>query len=87
MSGHAFDIAGQDHCPFMPVFGPPARMIVKGAGTEVWDSEGRRLLDFLSGIAVVSLSAAYWLVKRANATPSRKRLGRGGTATKLDFED
>ena len=39
------------------------------------------------GIAVVSLSAAYWLVKRANATPSRKRLGRGGSATKLDFED
>ena len=39
------------------------------------------------GIAVVSLSAAYWLVKRANATPSRQRLGRGGSATKLDFED
>ena len=39
------------------------------------------------GIAVVSLSAAYWLVMRANATPSRKRLGRGGSATKLDFED
>ena len=39
------------------------------------------------GIAVVSLSAAYWLVKRANATPSRKRLGRGGSATKLDFPD
>ena len=39
------------------------------------------------GIAVVSLSAAYWLVKRANATPSRKRLGRGGSANKLDFQD
>ena len=39
------------------------------------------------GIAVVSLSAAYWLVKRANVTPSRKRLGRGGSANKLDFQD
>jgi uncharacterized membrane protein (DUF373 family) len=39
------------------------------------------------GIAVVSLSAAYWLVKRANATPSRNRLSRGGSATKLDFQD
>ena len=39
------------------------------------------------GIAVVSLSAAYWLVKRANATPSRKRLGRGRSATNLDFQD
>lgn len=27
------------------------------------------------GIAVVSLSAAYWLVKRANATPTRVSLG------------
>ena len=27
------------------------------------------------GIAVVSLSAAYWLVKRANATPARVSLG------------
>ena len=39
------------------------------------------------GIAVLSLSAAYWLVKRANATPSNKRRGRGGSATKLDFQD
>ena len=27
------------------------------------------------GIAVVSLSAAYWLVKRANAAPARVSLG------------
>ena len=71
MSGHAFDIAGQDHCPFMPVFGPPARMIVKGAGTEVWDSEGRRLLDFLSGIAVVSLGHANEKVAEAISQQAR----------------
>lgn len=33
MSAHAFDVEGGDHCPFMPVFGPPARMIVRGSGT------------------------------------------------------
>jgi acetylornithine/N-succinyldiaminopimelate aminotransferase len=29
--------------------------IVRGAGTYIWDDEGRRYLDFLAGIAVVSL--------------------------------
>ncbi len=39
----------------MPVFGPPAIMFVRGRGTELWDSDGKRYLDFLAGIAVVSL--------------------------------
>lgn len=55
MSAHTFDTAGMDHCPFMPVFGAPAISIERGAGTEVWDTDGRRYLDFLSGIAVTSL--------------------------------
>lgn len=55
---HRFATAGADHCPFMPVFGPPALMLERGAGTEVWDTEGRRYLDFLAGIAVVSLGHA-----------------------------
>jgi len=42
----------------MPVFGPPAVMFERGRGTELWDSEGRRYLDFLAGIAVVSLGHA-----------------------------
>ena len=58
MTGPAFTTEGTAHCPFMPVFGPPARMIVRGEGTVVWDSEGRRLLDFLPGIAVVPLGHA-----------------------------
>ena len=32
------------------------------------------------GVAVVSLSAAYWLVKRANATPAKGFRGRGPSA-------
>ncbi|MEY4081224.1 MAG: acetylornithine aminotransferase, partial [Actinomycetota bacterium] len=46
---------GQDFCPFIPVFGAPKVMFEKGKGTELWASDGKRYLDFLSGIAVVSL--------------------------------
>ena len=55
MSGHTFATAPNQYCPFMPVFGAPAVMFEKGLGTELWDSNGKRYLDFLSGIAVVSL--------------------------------
>jgi len=58
MSSHAFDTTGLDYCPFMPVFGAPAISIERGSGTEVWDTDGKRYLDFLSGIAVVSLGHA-----------------------------
>jgi predicted acetylornithine/succinylornithine family transaminase len=40
------------------VFGAPAISIERGRGTEVWDTDGTRYLDFLSGIAVVSLGHA-----------------------------
>ncbi len=56
MSAHAFDSAAAGPgCPFMPVFGPPQVMFVRGRGTELWDSDGRRYLDFLCGLAVTSL--------------------------------
>jgi len=55
MSVHAFSTAGADYCPFMPVFGAPSVMFERGSGTELWDVTGKRYLDFLSGIAVVSL--------------------------------
>lgn len=55
----------RDHCPFIPVFGAPQRMFVRGSGTELWDSDGRRYLDFLAGIAVVSLGHANPVVARA----------------------
>jgi acetylornithine/N-succinyldiaminopimelate aminotransferase len=71
-TSHAFaapagsvDTGGADHCPFMPVFGPPQVMFVRGDGTQLWDSEGRRYLDFLAGIAVVSLGHANPVVAEA----------------------
>src|SRR5690606_14558906 len=37
----------------------PLMQLVRGEGSSVWDSEGKRYLDFLSGIAVLSLGHAH----------------------------
>jgi acetylornithine/N-succinyldiaminopimelate aminotransferase len=66
-SAHGFDLRQQDHCPFMPVFRAPRIMLERGRGTEVWDTDGTRYLDFLSGIAVVSLGHANPVVADAVA--------------------
>jgi predicted acetylornithine/succinylornithine family transaminase len=66
-STHAFAHAPMANCPFMPVFGPPAIMFERGRGTELWDSDGKRYLDFLAGIAVVSLGHANPVVAEAVA--------------------
>ncbi len=56
MNAHAFDTsASPTVCPFMPVFGAPQVMFVRGSGTELWDSNGKRYLDFLGGLAVIAL--------------------------------
>lgn len=62
---------GQDFCPFIPVFGAPKVMFERGSGTELWASDGRRFLDFLSGIAVVSLGHCNPAVSDAIAEQSR----------------
>jgi acetylornithine/N-succinyldiaminopimelate aminotransferase len=62
---HEFDTPGAENCPFMPVFGPPAIMFERGSGTELWDSNGRRYLDFLAGIAVTSLGHSHPAVAQA----------------------
>ena len=64
-ASHAFDHAPMADCPFMPVFGPPAIMFERGKGTELWDSNGKRYLDFLAGIAVVSLGHSNPVVAEA----------------------
>ena len=55
---NVFASVGLTESPFMPVFAPPLRMFVRGRGTELFDVDGRRYLDFLSGIAVTSLGHA-----------------------------
>ena len=62
---HTFDTAGMAACPFMPVFGAPALSMERGRGTELWDTDGKRYLDFLSGIAVTSLGHANPVIAEA----------------------
>ena len=49
----------------MPVFGAPAISFERGSGTELWDTHGKRYLDFLAGIAVVSLGHANPVIAEA----------------------
>jgi predicted acetylornithine/succinylornithine family transaminase len=66
MTSHAFTVPPElERCPFMPVFGPPQVMFVRGEGTELWDSTGQRYLDFLCGLAVTSLGHAHPAVTEA----------------------
>ncbi len=66
MAAHVFDTtAAGAACPFMPVFGPPQVMFVRGQGTELWDVDGRRYLDFLCGLAVTSLGHCHPAVTEA----------------------
>ena len=60
-----------DVCPLMPTYGPPRVRFVRGQGTELWDGDGRRYLDFLSGLAVVSLGHANPVVADAIAAQAR----------------
>lgn len=61
-------------CPIMPNFGPPKVMFVRGQGTELWDADGRRYLDFLGGLAVVALGHAHPEVADAIAAQARTLL-------------
>lgn len=64
---NVFASVGLDESPFMPVFAPPQRMFVSGRGTELYDIDGRRYLDFLCGLAVTSLGHAHPAVSAAIA--------------------
>ncbi len=43
----------------MPTYVPSAVTFVRGRGTELWDTEGHRYLDFLCGLGVTSLGHAH----------------------------
>ena len=67
------DAVGADAgpCPLMPTYGPPSVMFVRGQGCWLWDRDGTRYLDFLSGIAVCSLGHAHPRVAEAVAEQAR----------------
>ena len=68
--------AGADlaYCPLMPTYGPPPVMFVKGEGPYLWDREGKKYLDFLSGLAVTSLGHAHPAVAEALASQAQRLL-------------
>lgn len=45
--------------PLMHTYPPQAVTFERGSGTQLWDTDGRRYLDFLSGLAVVGLGHAH----------------------------
>jgi predicted acetylornithine/succinylornithine family transaminase len=51
----------------MPTYGAPTVLFTEGRGTELWDREGRRHLDFLSGLGVTALGHAHPVVAEALA--------------------
>jgi acetylornithine/N-succinyldiaminopimelate aminotransferase len=53
------DFAGRWQASLMNNYGVPPLALVRGAGAEVWDVDGRRYLDLVGGIAVNSLGHAH----------------------------
>ncbi|MCL5973459.1 MAG: aminotransferase class III-fold pyridoxal phosphate-dependent enzyme, partial [Actinobacteria bacterium] len=49
----------------MDLYGPPMGNLVRGSGVYLFDEEGRRYLDFLSGIAVTSLGHNHPVIHEA----------------------
>ncbi|HEY8216180.1 MAG TPA: acetylornithine transaminase [Acidimicrobiia bacterium] len=58
----------------MQTYGRLPVAFVRGEGTLLWDSEGRRYLDFLGGLAVTSLGHAHPVVADALAEQARTLL-------------
>ncbi|HJR26235.1 MAG TPA: acetylornithine transaminase [Acidimicrobiales bacterium] len=70
----AMGAPGLDHCPLMPTYGAPTLQLVRGEGAWVWDREGTRYLDLLSGLAVTSLGHSHPAVADALAVQARTLL-------------
>jgi acetylornithine/N-succinyldiaminopimelate aminotransferase len=58
----------------MPTYAPPAVTFVRGEGSYLWDENGKRYLDFLSGLGVTSLGHAHPAVADAVGEASRTLL-------------
>jgi predicted acetylornithine/succinylornithine family transaminase len=58
----------------MHTYPAPPVTFVRGQGSYLWDDEGRRYLDFLSGLAVTSLGHAHPVVAEAVAQQARTLL-------------
>lgn len=52
----------------LPVFGTPQRVLARGEGCRVWDTDGTEYLDLLAGIAVNALGHAHPAILAALGT-------------------
>jgi acetylornithine/N-succinyldiaminopimelate aminotransferase len=50
---------GLDRSALMSTYADPPVTFVRGSGAELWDTDGKRYLDFLCGIAVTSIGHAH----------------------------
>ncbi|HYZ98456.1 MAG TPA: acetylornithine transaminase [Acidimicrobiales bacterium] len=55
----------EETSPLMPTYPPPRVTFVRGEGSYLFDADGRRYLDCLSGLAVTSLGHAHPAVAEA----------------------
>ncbi len=63
-----------EHCPIMPTYGAPSVQFVRGQGSWLWDRDGTRYLDLLSGLAVTSLGHSHPAVADALCEQARTLL-------------
>lgn len=64
--------AGMQRCPIMPTYGPPQVQFLRGEGSWLWDRDGVRHLDLLSGLAVTSLGHSHPAVAAAVAEQAQR---------------
>lgn len=57
--GSSADLTQRYSRSLMNTFGTPKRVFVRGEGVHVWDADGRRYQDLLSGLAVTALGHAH----------------------------
>lgn len=53
------ELQGRYEAVMMNAFGAPKRVFERGEGIHLWDADGRRYLDLLSGLAVTGLGHAH----------------------------
>jgi len=58
----------------MPTYGAPSVQFVRGQGSWLWDHEGKKYLDLLSGLAVTSLGHSHPAISQALCEQSQQLL-------------
>ncbi len=66
--------ADLQRCPLMPSYGAPTVQFVRGQGSWLWDLDGKKYLDLLSGLAVTSLGHSHPAVSQALCEQSQQLL-------------